>query len=117
MNPTAIKDYISRLPYNATFTDLTADIQDKIMFGASEMLRRRYGADAITDEMIALQSLYMAEGENEEFAMFKRQGVKTVRLDEINFTFDGNSISPEVVALVESQAGAGENSVYFGRLL
>ena len=96
---------------------MAADVQDKIVFGSFEMLRRRFGAAVITDEMTALQSLYMAEGEGQEFAMFKRQGVKSMGLDGMSFSFDGNNISPEVIALIESlENDSGDDGVLFGRL-
>lgn len=110
MDPTAIEAYIAKLPYNEPFTSLDADFKSKLIFGSSEMLRRRYGAANITDEMVALQALYTAEGEAEEFAKFKRHGVKSMGLDGMSFSFEGANVSPEVVALIEAAAAGGDSS-------
>lgn len=118
MNQAEIEAYIIKLPYNEPFTSLPAEMRESIVFGSWEMLRRRFGVDLLDTEMAALQSLYVAEGEKEEFAKFKRQGVKSMGMDGMSFSFDGGNISPEVVALVETKTrlepeGGGP---IFGRL-
>lgn len=120
MNQAEIEAYIDRLPNNSAFTELPQEVKDKVVFGSYEMLRRRYGAAVITSEMAALQTLYAAEGEKEEFAKFKRQGVKSFGMEGMNFSFEMTHISPEVLALVEliqaEEAEAAAGGVIFGEL-
>lgn len=117
MNRAAIDAYIALLPTNDAYLNLEESVKERVAFGAWEMLRRRYGAAVITDEMAALQALYIAEGEGEEFALFKRQGVKSIGLDGMSLSFATDLISPEVLALIESlndSASGGSDDVVFG---
>lgn len=117
LNQQEIENYINQLPYNSAFTELDSETRQKVAFGAWEMLRRRYGSDVITNEMAALQALYIAEGESQEFAMFKRQDVKNMGLDGMSFSFGTGNISPEVIAMIEQQQNAGGSGAIFGRLV
>ena len=100
-NQAEIEAEIALLPYNEPFLELTEDMKARVVYGSWNMLRRRFGADIITTEMAALQALYVAEGEGEEFAKFKRQAVKSMGLEGMSFSFGEGNISPEVLALVE----------------
>lgn len=117
LNQTAVLDFINTLPFPDAFLNLPDVIKPKLMTESWNMLRRRYGAAVITDEMVALQTVYMAEGEKEEFSKFKRHNVKSMNVEGIQFAFDFVHVSPEVIALIESSddGGAGENGVVFGR--
>jgi hypothetical protein len=119
MNQAEIEAYIAQLPYNDPFTSLPAELREQIVFGSLGMLRRRFGEAILTVEMAALQSLYVAEGEGEEFAKFKRQGVKSMGMDGMSFSFEGGNISPEVTALVEqiTHPDLEGGGVFFGRLM
>lgn len=118
LNQAEIENYINRLPYNAAFTGLDEDMRSKVAFGAWETLRRRYGAAVVTNELAALQALFMAEGEEQEFAMFKRQDVGSMGLDGMSISFKGNStISPEVIAMIEQQQNDAGSGALFGRLV
>lgn len=120
MNQQAVEAYIDLLPYNDVFTELIPEAKTKLVFGASEMLRRRYGAAVITDEMVALQALYVAEGEKEEFAKFKRHNVTNMQVEDLRFGFMEKGeliVSPEVIALIEQlEVTAVEAATFFGRL-
>lgn len=123
MNQAAIELYISRLPYSEFFVDLQQEVKDKVIFSASEMLRRRFAAAAvITDEMIALQALFVVEGEKEEFAKFKRHNLSSVQVEDLRLNFNEKgeqSISPEVVAIVDAQLAEKQldATTFFGRLV
>lgn len=125
MNQAEIKAYIEQLPYTDIFLSLAVEVQNKIMFGASEMLRRRFGNAALTVELVAIQSVYLAEGEAEEFAKFRRHNVSSMGVEDLRFTFEkgsGDNIAPEVYAIIQAAAAAkaeeakAEDIPIFGRL-
>lgn len=119
MNPTEIEEYIAGMPFAEDYYSLPDEIKPKLIAECWNMLRRRYGAAVITSEMAALQTVYIAEGEKEEFSKFKRQSVKSFGLDGISFSFDLDHVSPEVVALIEQlQKGTvATGGPIFGRLI
>lgn len=101
MDFTVIDTYLHNLFYSDPYTSIeSVDDRQKLVFTANEMLLNFYDESLLTDKLIAKQALYMAEGEGEEFALFKRQGVKSMGLDGMNFTFDLNNIAPDVQAAV-----------------
>jgi len=63
-----------------------------------------------------LQTIYMIEGEAEEFAMFKRQGVKSMKVEDISFSFESGNISPEVITIL-TKATTKTTRAYVGRLI
>lgn len=117
LNQTAVNEFINGLPFPDAYVRLPDVLKPKIVTESWNMLSRRYGAAVITDEMVALQAVYMAEGEGEEFAKFKRHAVKSMNVEGIQFSFDLVHISPEVIALVAAaeDGGAGETGAIFGR--
>lgn len=119
MNPTEVSNYIEQLPNGDSFTSLDPELQTKVMFGAYQQLKRTFGEPIVTDEMTALQILFFLEGDD-EFAVYRRQGIKTVTTRDVSFTFDTTlgSISPDVIAMVELiKGGSGdEGPALFGRL-
>lgn len=117
LNQTAVNELIEAMPFPGSYLELDDAIKPKLVTECWNMLRRRYGAAVITDEMVALQTVYIAEGEKEEFAKFKRQSVKSMNVEGLSFSFDLNHVSPEVVALIDqiNDGGAGESGAIFGR--
>lgn len=114
--------YINQLPYNDFYTSLPDETKSKVVFAAWEMLRRRFGAAVITNEMTALQTLYFVEGEKEEFAKFRRHGLSNVQVEDLRMNFSEkmvSPISPEVLAIIETlQEGTPtDTTVIFGRLI
>lgn len=119
MDFTAVDDYLHKLDYTEPYTSLEITDREKKAFTANEMLLRRFDEEVITDKAIALQTIFMIEGESEEFAKFKRHGVKSMGLSGMSFSFDGSNISPEVVALIEKEMNKTKNkgSAAIGRLV
>lgn len=120
MNRATIEAYINKLPMNEVYYSFPDEVQEKIIFGSWEMLRRRYGTEFITDELAGLQALYVAEGEREEYAKYHRHGLASMKVEDIVFSFKDNQgrISPEVLAIVEkAEADKATGNVLFGRLL
>ncbi|OKL36996.1 hypothetical protein [Domibacillus mangrovi] len=101
-----IDAYLHSLFYTDAYTELPADIREKIAFTAEDMLINHYDEALLTPKIIGIQTLYMIEGEAEEFAKFKRHGVKSLGLKGMSFSFEGGNISPEVVALIEKAQAA-----------
>lgn len=121
MNQTAIEQYLNQLPNSEIYTDLTEEARVKVVFGAWQALKRNFGEDVLTDEMAALQIIYYLEGEAEEFAKYRRMGVKQVTTKDVSFQLDTTlgAISPEVIGMIEAVKGAadGELPPFFGRLI
>lgn len=100
--------YIERMPFTDRYDALGAEQREAIAFAAEELLADEYDRKRLTPRIIALQALYMIEGEAEEFAKLKRHGVKTYSVKGISVTFDGAGISPEVTRILERPLrGAG----------
>jgi len=95
-----IKSYLERLYDNELYKELINADQDKIIFEAYELLKDNFKVETITDRAVALQVLYMLEGEEEEYAKLKRHGVKSYSVKGVSVTFDGTDISPAVLKLL-----------------
>lgn len=80
------KEYLAMLPGTESFLALDDIQQDKWIFQATETLSDEYRPSQITDRVIALQTIYEYEGDGEDFAMLKRQGVD-------KFSTEGLSVS------------------------
>lgn len=119
MNQTAVELYISELPFKDAFDKLDDVLQTKVIIEANKQLIRFFGSGIITDEMVAIQAVYMAEGEAEGHAKFRRHAVTHMRLEDMTFTYDPKQmgIAPDVIALIESvdDSNAGSAPI-FGRL-
>lgn len=121
MNQTEIEAYLAKLPNSEPYTTLDAGLKTKVAFHAWETLRRSYGEAILTAEMAAIQILYYLEGEADEFAVYRRQGVKQVSTKDVSFQFDTGygDISPEVVKIIDELKGVdvGDGPAFFGRLI
>ncbi|GGB41701.1 hypothetical protein GCM10011409_19040 [Lentibacillus populi] len=97
----SIKGYLDRMYGNELYKELVKEDQEKIIFVAHELLKDNFKEDDITDRAVALQVLYMLEGEEEEYAKLKRQGVKSYSVKGVSVTFEGTEIAPAVIQLLE----------------
>jgi hypothetical protein len=113
MDFTAVDDYLHQLHYTDHYTELILEERERNVFTAEEMLKNHFDEKYLTVKVIALQTLYMIEGEEEEFAKFKRQGVKSFSIKGMSFSFEGSNISPEVTALIKKVQGRAS----IGRLI
>lgn len=98
----SIKGYLDRMYGNEQFKELEDTVQKKIIFNAHELLKDNFKEDSITDRAVALQVLYMLEGEEEEYAKLKRHGVKSYSVKGVSVTFEGEDIAPAVIKLLET---------------
>jgi len=101
-----IKDYLDRMYGNEPFKEIDNIEQEKIIFTAHEVLKDNFKEDSITDRSVALQVLYMLEGEDEEYAKLKRHGVKSYSVKGVSVTFEGTDIAPAVIKLLQPKPKA-----------
>lgn len=98
-------DYMNRLPNTEQFMELSSDIQEKHIFNATESLKSYFGINAnpvLNERVIALQTLYMMEGDSEEFSKLKRHGVSSFSAKDVSVGFEkGADLSSEVIGLLE----------------
>jgi hypothetical protein len=118
MNFQEVDEYLHKLHYTEHYTELDVTLREKIAFTANEMLLSYFDSEYITTKVVALQTLYMIEGEAEEFAKFKRHGVKSMGVSGMSFSFDSSTISPDVIALIQKMGGKGTTGkAMLGRLV
>ncbi|WP_394548813.1 hypothetical protein [Priestia aryabhattai] len=102
-----VNAYLESIKYTDVYTEKSMEDRGKLVFTAYDKLTNFYDEKYLTPKVIGLQTVYMIEGEEEEFAKFKRQGVKSMGLGDLSFTYDiTQQISPEVVTLIERAKAA-----------
>lgn len=111
MDYQAINEYIEKLPNNETYMNLLEDDKIKNVFAAFELLKDHFCESKITSRAVALQTLYMLEGEAEEYAKLKRHGITSYSVKGVSVSFEGTGISPDVINLL------GANKASVGRLI
>lgn len=105
MDFTSVDAYLKRMSNTAGYTDLDAAEQEKKVFEASELLKDHFDASKLTDRAVALQTIYMLEGDEEGFGRLKRQGVKSYAVKGVSVSFEGSGISEEVLLILTSRRG------------
>lgn len=118
----SVDTYLQTLAYTDVYKEKSEEDRRSITFTAYDKLLSYYDDIYLTPKIIGLQTVYMIEGEEEEFAKFKRQGVKSMGLSGMSFTFDiTQQISPEVATLIarekEKEAEAKPTGARVGRLI
>ncbi|OAK70092.1 hypothetical protein [Lederbergia galactosidilytica] len=96
----SIEEYIKKMHDKDLFMNLDDEQKDSSIFSALELLKDHYRPSKITDRAVALQVLYMLEGEDEEYAKLKRHGVKNYAVKGVSVTFDGGEIASSVIAIL-----------------
>lgn len=97
-----IKSYLERMYGNELYTELDISDQEKIIFNAHELLKDNYREKSITDRAVALQVLFMLEGEAEEYAKLKRHGITSYSVKGVSVSFDGDTICQSVIDIIGS---------------
>lgn len=105
MEFTTVNDYLNKLHFATEYKNLTPEDQESIVFTAQEVLMDRYEEKKLTPRVIALQTLFMLEGENEEHSRLKRHGVSKFSTKGISVEYAGGNIAPDVVAILEPSKG------------
>ncbi|MEE3895320.1 hypothetical protein [Priestia megaterium] len=96
-----VNAYLESIKYTDVYTEKSMEDREKLVFTAYDKLTNFYDEKYLTPKVIGLQTVYMIEGEEEEHAMFKRQGVKSMNVEGISFSYDlTQQISPDVVEII-----------------
>ena len=103
-----VKEYIKKLPEFQTerFTIREESEQERIIFSATETLGDVYDHSLLSPRAIALQTLYMIEGEEEEYARMKRHGATSLNAGgtSVSLSEVGQiDIAPSVKAMLGGQ--------------
>lgn len=106
-----VKQYLAKLPGTADFLALSEEEQDKWIFMAEQTLADHLRPRQITERSLALQLLYMFEGDAEDFAMLKRQGVDSFSTEGLSVSFKSGAIAPAVLDLITRGGRGGVGSL------
>jgi hypothetical protein len=108
MDFTSIDEYLKKLHFAEAYLKMDDTAKESIVFTAEELLKDQFNPSKITERVVALQVLFMLEGEDEEFSKYKRQGVSNFSTKGISISFNGSNISPDVLAILKpSRASIG----------
>lgn len=111
MDFVSVDQYLNKLHYADLYKSLDNNSKQTAVFEAMEMLKDRYRESLLSERIVAIQTLYMLEGEDEDFRKFRRQGVTAIRSSDLDVTFEGRGgqssvydpISPEVQQMIRSK--------------
>lgn len=115
MDFTTIDAYLQKLHFAKLYKDLPSDEKESIVFTAQEVLKDRYSASKLNDRVVALQTLYELEGENEEHSRLKRHGVNKFSTKGISVEYGGGNIAPDVIAILGEPKSHSKAAI--GRLI
>ena len=108
MDFTQVDDYLNKLHFADLYLKLNGPDQEANVFTAEELLKDRFKESKITARIVALQVIFMLEGEDEEFSKYKRHGVQSFSTKGVSITFNGSNISPDVLTILRpSRAAVG----------
>ena len=96
-----VTEYIKSMYDNQLFIDLEEPEREKIIFTASELLKDNYAEKRITTRALALQVLYLLEGDAEEYTKLKMHGITDYKVKDVSVSFSGGIISPLVAELLD----------------
>lgn len=116
---TAVIDYLDKIPVPEYFKDMPIEDKNKAVFGAIEEINGFYPDLEITPRMAALQTLYNVEGEEEGFAVMRRQDVEQYEVKDVKATLKRSTLAPAVQSLIDSilEKENGDASGGFGWLV
>lgn len=100
---TEVDAYLRKMFFAESYTELYGWGQSAVVFTASELLADHYPKDQITPRIVSLQVLFMLEGESEEIAKLRRQGVTDATIKDASVSLKAVSeIAPQVLAIFDS---------------
>lgn len=108
MDFNSVNQYLSQMRSTALYDALEQPDKEAAVFEATEVLKDHYRESLLTERIVAVQTLFMLEGEDEDFRKYRRQGVTAMRAKDFDVTFEGregqtteyNPISPEVKQII-----------------
>lgn len=95
-----VHEYLVKLRTAADYKELERPEQESSVFEANELLKDHIPETQITKRIVALQTLFMIEGEDETFAMLRRQGVKSYSVKGISVSLEAVGIAPSVIDIL-----------------
>ncbi|WP_273122786.1 hypothetical protein [Bacillus weihaiensis] len=115
----AVDSYLQSIEYTAIYQSKEENERQKLVFTAYDRLSTYFDEKYLTPKIIGLQTIYMMEGEEEEFAKFKRHGVSSMGLKGMSFSFDiTQHVSPDVLAIIQRAMSTEKRSgARVGRLV
>lgn len=116
LNIDKVKNYINEMPPIELLDDINGDILEKYIFDAYEDIHSLYPKVIISERMIVKQMLYKLEGESNGYAMLKRQGVETQKINDVSVTMSDNLLDPYVLFLINQQLQT-KSVGHIGRLI
>ncbi|MFC6402967.1 hypothetical protein ACFP67_14230 [Mammaliicoccus sciuri] len=122
METQEVIDYIKQLPTPLFYDELTDTDKKKHIFNAMEEISDvliKFPNIKASTRMIALQTLYNLEGEEEGIAMLRRQGITDYTVKDIKAVLDKQSICPSVLAIIDAinDADVVDEGMRVGRLI
>ncbi|MGC9676065.1 hypothetical protein ACOP1M_00295 [Staphylococcus warneri] len=116
-----VYDYLNKIPTPQSYSDLPQEKVEKYIFNAQEEINDvliSYPTVKITPRMIAVQTLYNLEGEEEGIAMMRRQGITDYTVKDVKAVLDKDTLSPNVFAMIKALAEQDANpNLRVGRLI
>jgi hypothetical protein len=106
MEFTQVDEYLKKLHFVDSYSKLDDPAKEAIVFTAEELLKDQFNEAKITERCIALQVLFMLEGEDEDFSKYKRHGVQSFSTKGVSVSFNGSNISPDVLAILRPSRGS-----------
>lgn len=106
-----VKEYLAKIPNTIDFLSLSDVEIDAWIFQAEELLNDHYSPSKITTRAIALQTLYMYEGDSEDVAMLRRQGIQQFTTEGMSVTLLTAGVSPLVIDHLSGGSGARVGSL------
>lgn len=115
-------DYIEQLPTPSYYDELTETDKKKYIFNAMEEISDvliKFPDINASPRMIALQTLYNLEGEEEGIAMLRRQGITDYTVKDIKAVLDKQHICPAVLSIIDAinAAKVADEGMKVGRLI
>lgn len=122
MSEQEVINYLKQLPTPVAYDELSESDKVKQIFNAHEEINDAlipYKDVKLTTRMVALQTLYNIEGEEEGIAMLRRQGVTDYTVKDVKAVLNKDVICPAVLALITNlNALSQSDNVYrVGRLI
>lgn len=116
-----VYDYLNKIPTPQSYSELPQEKAEKYIFNAQEEINDvliSYPTVKITPRMIAVQTLYNLEGEEEGIAMMRRQGITDYTVKDVKAVLDKDTLSPNVFAMIKALAEQDANpNLRVGRLI
>jgi hypothetical protein len=101
-----VDEYLKKLHFAEPYLKLEPTAKEAIVFTAEELIKDQFRESKINERCIALQVLFMLEGEDEDFSKYKRHGVQSFSTKGVSVSFNGSNISPDVLAILRPSRGS-----------